>query len=46
MAVRGHPALSLSRQGRLLSIGRSALYCAPLRYAPRHPDATQERLLV
>ena len=26
MVVRGHPSLSLSRQCRLLSIGRSSLY--------------------
>ena len=29
MVVRGHPALSLSRQCRLLSIGRSSLYYEP-----------------
>ena len=29
MVVRGHPALSLSRQCRLLSIGRSSLYYQP-----------------
>ena len=29
MAVREHPALSLTRQCRLLSIGRSSLYYAP-----------------
>ena len=29
MVVRDHPALSLSRQCRLLSIGRSSLYCKP-----------------
>ena len=29
MVVRDHPALSLSRHCRLLSIGRSSLYCRP-----------------
>ena len=29
MVVRDHPALSLSRQCRLLSIGRSSLYYEP-----------------
>ena len=29
MVVRDHPALSLSRQCRLLSIGRSSLYYKP-----------------
>jgi len=29
MVVRHHPALSLSRQCRLLSIGRSSLYYKP-----------------
>jgi len=29
MVVRDHPALGLSRQCRLLSIGRSSLYCEP-----------------
>ena len=29
MVVRDHPALSLSRQCRLLSIGRSSLYHEP-----------------
>ena len=29
MIVRDHPALSLSRQCRLLSIGRSSLYYEP-----------------
>ena len=29
MAIRAHPALSLSRQCRLLSIGRSSLYYTP-----------------
>ena len=29
MVVRNHPALSLSRQCRLLSIGRSSLYYEP-----------------
>ena len=29
MVVRDHPALSLSRQCRLLSIGRSSLYYTP-----------------
>ena len=31
MVMRDHPALSLSRQCRLLSIGRSSLYYAPKR---------------
>ena len=29
MVVRDHPALSLSRQCRLLSLGRSSLYYTP-----------------
>ena len=29
MIVRDHPALSLSRQCRLLSLGRSSLYYTP-----------------
>ena len=29
MVVRDHPSLSLSRQCRLLSIGRSSLYYTP-----------------
>ena len=29
MVVRGHPALNLSQQCRLLSIGRSSLYYEP-----------------
>ena len=29
MVVRDHPALSLSRQCRLLSVGRSSLYYTP-----------------
>ena len=29
MVMRDHPALSLSRQCRLLSIGRSSLYYTP-----------------
>ena len=29
MVVRDHPTLSQSRQRRLLSIGRSSLYCKP-----------------
>ena len=29
MIVRDHPALSLSRQCRLLSLGRSSLYYEP-----------------
>ena len=29
MVVRDHPSLSLSRQCRLLSIGRSSLYYEP-----------------
>ena len=34
MVIRAHPALSLSRQCRLLSIGRSSLYYTPKGESP------------
>ena len=43
MVIRAHPALSLSRQCRLLSIGRSSLYYTPKGESPEwtHPGKVE-----